>query len=248
MENNPTENNNQEEINKIENLSPKNKQTIFSAIIIAGAMIALAILLKGNTTPISQKNTNDNQENTTAEIREISSEEHILGNPNAKIIIVEYSDTGCPFCKMFHNTMHRIVDEYKGDVAWVYRHFPIPSLHPNAFIEAIATECATEQGGNDTFWNFTDEIYNRTNSDNQFTRNDLNQIAIDLNLDMVSFNNCMESGKYNKKIEQDILDGQLGGVRGTPSSFIVIDGKVVDQIEGAAPYEGIKTKLDSYLR
>ena len=240
MENNTTEN------NTVENNKKNNIQSIVGAIIVVGLIIAFAILLKDTKPPLN--NIKNNTNTTTNDIREVSPSDYILGNPDAKIKIVEYSDTGCPFCKMFHFTMHRIVEEYNGEVAWVYRHFPILSLHPYAFEEAVASECASEQGGNEMFWNYIDEIYTRTNSDNTFTKSDLEDIASDLSLDLNQFNTCMASGKYDEKIEQDILDGQLGGVRGTPSSFIVVDGKVVDQIQGAAPYENVKAQIEFYLK
>lgn len=92
-------------------------------------------------------------------IRPVTSDDHIVGNINAKIVIVEYSDLDCPFCKSFHNTMHRVVKESNGDVAWVYRHYPITQLHPNAYQKAEATECAWEQGGNTAFWKYADKVF-----------------------------------------------------------------------------------------
>jgi protein-disulfide isomerase len=94
-----------------------------------------------------------------AEIEPVSATDHILGDPNAEIVIVEYSDLGCPFCKIFHATMHEIVDEYEGKVAWVYRHYPIKELHPIAPEAAEASECVAELGGNAKFWEYIDEIF-----------------------------------------------------------------------------------------
>ena len=100
------------------------------------------------------------------QMRPVSADEHILGNADARIVIVEYSDLECPFCKVFHNTMHEVVKTRAGEVAWVYRHYPIPQLHPKAFHEAEATECAWEQGGNEAFWKYTDKIFEITPSNN----------------------------------------------------------------------------------
>ena len=99
------------------------------------------------------------------ELRPLSGSDHIWGNPNAKIIIVEYSDLECPFCKVFHQTLHQVVEK-NAEVAWVYRHYPILGLHPKAFREAEATECAFEQGGNDMFWKYTDKLFEVTPSNN----------------------------------------------------------------------------------
>ncbi len=97
-------------------------------------------------------------------LKPVSPDDHILGDANAKIIIVEYSDLECPFCKVFHNTMHQVVEKSNGDVAWVYRHYPIPQLHKKAFREALATECAWEQKGNDGFWKYMDKLFEITTS------------------------------------------------------------------------------------
>ena len=93
-------------------------------------------------------------------IRGVQDDDHIIGDKNAKVVIVEYSDTECPFCKVFHETLHQVVSEYDGkDVAWVFRHWPIPQLHPKAPKEAEALECAAELGGNDMFWKYTHKLF-----------------------------------------------------------------------------------------
>ncbi len=88
--------------------------------------------------------------------------DHIRGNPNAPVSLIEYSDFECPFCKRFHDTAKQIVQQYGGKVNWVYRHFPLDFHNPAAQREAEAAECAAELGGNEAFWRFTDLIYTRT--------------------------------------------------------------------------------------
>ncbi len=97
------------------------------------------------------------------EMKAVSPDEHLLGNTNARIVIVEYSDLECPFCKTFHNTMHEVVKS-DPEVAWVFRHYPIPQLHAKALREAEATECAWEQKGNEGFWKYADKIFEITPS------------------------------------------------------------------------------------
>lgn len=94
--------------------------------------------------------------------RPISAADHIWGDPNAPVKIIEYSDLQCPFCQRFHPTMQQIVTEYKGQVAWVYRHFPLEQIHPHARKEAEAAECAAELGGNNAFWVFVDALFKGT--------------------------------------------------------------------------------------
>lgn len=141
------------------------KLAIPISIVIAGALIAGALFYV-NSQPRTPSDPNQGQ--VLKEIRGVQADDHILGNPEAEIVIVEYSDTECPFCKQFHETMHQIITEYgsSGKVAWVYRHFPIEQLHPKAQKEAEALECAAEQGGNEVFWKFTDKVYEITNSNN----------------------------------------------------------------------------------
>lgn len=211
---------------------------IAGAILIVGVLIAGAILLKGNSGPIEKTS-------TLFQGRPISREDHILGNQNAKIIVVEYSDLECPFCKSFHNTMHRVVNESNGDVAWVYRHYPIPQLHAKAFREAEATECAFEQGGNDAFWKYTDRIFEITPSNDGLEESELSKIAEYAGLDKTVFNNCLDSGKFRDKVQADVDDGIKAGVNGTPSSFVLKKGKVVDTFPGALPYAEIMQKIQA---
>ena len=207
-----------------------------------GILIAGAILLKGSKAPTANVPTVDNVKNTTMQGRLVSSSDHILGNMNAKIVIVEYSDLECPFCKVFHETMHKVIKENR-EVAWVYRHYPIPQLHSKAFREAEATECAFEQNGNDAFWKYTDRVFESTPSNNSLPESELPRIAEYVGLNVASFNDCLNSGKFKDKVQADIDDGVKAGVNGTPSSFILVNGKVVDNIPGAQPFEAVMQKL-----
>jgi protein-disulfide isomerase len=87
----------------------------------------------------------------------VTEADHIKGNLDAEVIVVEFSDFDCPFCTRFHATMNAIVAKYPpNEVAWVYRHFPLESLHPNAKAVSVASECVAKLGGNEAFWKFTD--------------------------------------------------------------------------------------------
>ncbi|MBX4210803.1 DsbA family protein, partial [Candidatus Parcubacteria bacterium] len=156
----------------------KNNLTVPVAIIIAGALVAGAVFLKGGS---QQTPTNANTAAAAVSIPKdltiapISPTDHIRGNPNADIILVEYSDLECPYCKVFQVTMNQIMTDLgkDGSVAWVYRHFPLykpdeygRSLHAKAGKEAEASECVAELGGEDNFWKFIDKIYEITPSNN----------------------------------------------------------------------------------
>lgn len=168
------------------------------------------------------------------------------GNKDAKITIVEFSDTECPFCKRFHVTMNQIIDEYGDKVKWVYRHFPLTSLHPNAAKEAEATECAGDLGGNEGFWAFTDRLFEVTPSNNRFDIAELPNIAQDVGLNRKKFESCLESGKYAQKVKMQADQAVAAGGRGTPYSVLVAgDEHIV--INGAQPYEQIKAAIESVL-
>ena len=209
------------------------------AIIIAGIIIGGAILLKdslpGDGSGLANIPGDPNSLNV--EIRPVSGDDHILGNKNAKIVIVEYSDTECPFCKNFHRTMQEGGKENDGEVAWVYRHYPIPELHSKAPRQAEATECAYEQGGNTAFWKYIDRMFEVTPSNNGLPDSELENIAEYVGLNSSAFYTCLQSGKYKDKVADDIADGRKAGVSGTPSSLILVNGKVVDRIAGAQPLD-----------
>lgn len=232
----------------MENMENNNQKQIVSALIIAGVIIAGVILLKDSKPKEIIKTQNINKTENLAyiniDINPVNDEDHILGNKNAEIVIVEYSDTECPFCKIFHKTMQKVVQE-KTNVAWVYRHFPIPQIHSKAPREAEATECAFEQGGNTIFWKYIDRLFTITPSNNGLNDEELTNIAQYIGLNTSFFYTCLESGKYKTKVEDDVNDGVKAGVKGTPFSFILVNGKVIDIIQGAQPYEIVIQKLDA---
>src|SRR3990167_8218763 len=100
-----------------------NKKLVPLSIVVAGAMIAAAVYFGGDKeNPRPQADPREARQEI--EVPRVTGADHIFGNPEASIKIVEYSDTECPFCKTFHYTMKQVVDAYGGQVAWVYRHFP----------------------------------------------------------------------------------------------------------------------------
>lgn len=178
----------------------------------------------------------------------VTNKDHIRGNINAKVILVEYSDLECPFCKKFDPTMKQILKEYGDKVAWVYRHYPLP-FHENAQKEAEASECAAELGGNITFWNYIDAILDRTTSNGKgFALEKLVPLAQELGLDEKKFKTCLDNGTYEEKIKKEIDTAAKGGVNGTPATIIISSTGKRDVISGALPYDEIKTQLDKLLK
>jgi len=226
-------------------MEEKNKFGVPQAIILAGIVIAAAILLSGWKGEITKtENRAESRKDITVE--PVTPKDHILGDlSSAKVAIIEFSDTECPFCKLFHPTLHKIVTDYKGEVVWVYRHFPIEQLHKKAFKESEATECAAELGGNSAFWSYLDKIFERTPSNDGLDPAELPKIAGEIGLDIPKFNSCLSGGKHKNFVEEQFKDGVKAGVSGTPSSVLINlkSGKKIF-LEGAQSYESVKGAVE----
>jgi protein-disulfide isomerase len=224
------------------------------AIVIAGALVAGAIIFSDSPKSAGQAADNIATRNQVgadtdtadASILAIRPDDHVLGNPNADVLIIEYSDTECPFCKQFHVTMKEIMDQYgkTGSVAWIYRHFPLDQIHPKARKEAEALECVNELGGNDAFWRYLDRIFEITPANNGLDLTQLPVLAKEVGIDVNRFNSCLSSGKYADRVESDFADGVVLGVKGTPYS-IVWNRKTGKQmpLNGAYPFTNVKAIL-----
>jgi protein-disulfide isomerase len=206
-----------------------------TAIVIAGAIIAISIIW--TKSPSVSRPTAEKGDAFEQQVKPITDEDYIIGNPKAKVKIIEYSDPSCPFCKVFHNTMRKIMNDYgdSGNVAWVYRHYTLDKadstgfiLHPNANKEAQAFECAGSLGGNEKFWTYANRLYEVTpsvtnQSPNGLDPKELPKIAEFSGLNVTDFNNCLTTEKFKAKIDTSFTDAVNIGIQGTPSSLIVLD-------------------------
>ncbi len=111
------------------------------------------------------------------------SKDHWYGSKNARYVIIEYSDFECPFCRRFHSVPKKLLKDFGDKLAWVYRHVPLNSIHPNSQMEAEASECATEIGGNQGFWKYANKLFEETKSNGRsFSKEDLIEMANKLGL------------------------------------------------------------------
>ena len=184
-------------------------------------------------------NTNTTKTTTTtttkSNVPAVSDSDHIRGNKNAKVVLIEYGDFQCPYCIRHHPNMEKLISEYGDKVAWVFRHFPL-SFHENAQPAAVASECASEQG---KFWEFADAMY----ADGASLGTDFYvKTATDLGINVESFKTCLSSGKYDSLIDAEQAAGSAAGVTGTPATYI--NGTLVS---GAVPYATLKTMVDAAL-
>lgn len=232
----------------------KNNLPLIFSIIVGAMIIGAAIVYSKSaafttgTKPLAR--VADQNEGTGMEyIAPVTAADHIRGNSDAPVTLVEFSDTECPFCKQFQNTLTQIVGEYGGKVAWVYRNFPLESLHPKAPHEAEAIECANALGGNDVFWKYLDRLFAVTPSNNGLDPAELPQIAEFVGLSRSQFESCLSSGKYAEKVASQAEDARKSGGNGTPYTVIIgKDGKAVNVISGAEPYYTVKIAVEKALR
>ncbi len=226
------------------------------SIIIAGIIIAGSTVWvnspagfnadSGSGAPVvAEEGFGNNLSDTAKNVNPVSKADHVRGNPKAKVTIIEYSDFECPFCSRFHPTVMQVLEEFSDDVNWVYRHFPLTSIHPSAMSAAIASECAGDVGGNDAFWGFTDKLFSNQHSlgNSLYTR-----IASEIGLSEDAFSSCLNSGKYQDKVRADMQNATDAGGRGTPFSVIVTDKGDVFPFSGALPYENVRALVVEALK
>lgn len=215
------------------------------SIIVAGAIIALAIYFTmGNKGPAQPQGQNPAQ---PAEVSGIQADDLLHGNKNAEIKIIEFSDTECPFCKRYHETMKKIVKEYKGKVAWVYRFFPLDNLHPKARTEALAIACAQKIAGTQKAVKYLDRIMEITPSNNRLDLAELPKIAKYVGVDTTAFKKCMDNKEAKARVDKNFNEAIKIGAQGTPHNVIIYKGKQI-VIPGGLPYERMKQAIDSMLK
>ncbi len=153
------------------------------------------------------------------------------GNPNAKVIMVEFADFQCPHCALMKNIMKEVVEKHKNDVVLYFKQFPLP-FHPYAALASKATLAANRQG---SFWQMHDLIF-----DNQMKLDEaiFKQFAAQLNLNVEKFEADMNDPELQKEIERNLIEGQQAGLTGTPTLFI--NGK---QYRGESTVEKISEKI-----
>lgn len=181
-------------------------------------------------------------------VKGVSAIDHLRGNKNAKVTAIVYSDMECPFCKAFHPTIQQAFDDYKGQISWVYRHFPL-SFHQNAQKEAEAAECVASIGGEEKFWKFLDTVFQRTTSTGTgIALTALGPLAKEIGVDQQKFQTCLDSGKMAARVNTDLQEGQAAGIDGTPGTILIAsDGNKV-LVPGAVPASELKSQIDALLK
>ncbi len=163
------------------------------------------------------------------------------GSEKAPVTLIEFSDFQCSFCRKFwQTTLPQIEKKYinTGKAKFVYRHFAI--LGKPSVAAAQAVECAGEQG---KFWPYHDKLFASAGSALAFTDGKLKSYAKELGLKSPDFSQCLDSGKYLKKVEGETAMAAFLGARGTPAFFL--NGQL---IAGAQPFEVFEAAIEKELK
>ena len=186
------------------------------------------------------------------EVIGLQENDHVRGNPDAPVLLIEYSDVDCPFCVRHHDTMNQLLEKYGDQVAWVYRHLPIDQNHPNARKKSELTECVADSLGNDAFWISIDEFLSGRNisfdqvlqklETEGFTTKDVEE--------------CLEKGTLAEYTDQLVADSIIiaqslsdDGRYGTPLTLVYNqeEGVLAPPVSGAQPINIIETFIDGVI-
>lgn len=184
-------------------------------------------------------------------VRISADDDPIIGDPNAPIAIIEFSDFQCPFCERFNSqTLPALYEEYidKGLAKLVFRDFPIQSIHPNAVVTALAAECADDQ---DAFKGMHDTLFDNQSEWSKSSSQDIVGVLVgyasDIGINADEFETCLVMGNHIEDIRGDLEDGRAYGVSGTPGFYIGNDDIGYVSIQGAQPFESFKRVIDAQL-
>ncbi len=219
------------------------------SILIAGLLVGGGIYFASTANPREIEKTPTVKKESDLSIKKVDPlSDHINGSKEAEIFIVEYSDFECPYCKRYNDEISaKLVKKYKNNskVAFVFRHFPLSSIHPSSFGEAVASECAAKLGGENKFEEFKQKMFASTSSTGSFDNNKLPDLAEEIGLNRSEFSNCLKDPSISKKVKASYDEALNAGLRGTPSIFAQL--KNGESYPIPADYEVIDKSLEAFL-
>lgn len=220
----------------------KNPNFLPIVIIAAGLLIAIAVFFvrSGAVAPAGVD---------LSRLRPVSTADHVAGNPDAPVVVIEYADIDCEYCKQTDEAMAQIVADYakEGSVAWVYRHFPLIDAHPHAAAHAEAAECAASLGGPGLFFRFIDALHQAAPGANQFDPAGYGAVVSSLGLSVSNFQSCIDGSKFEKRVADDFDNAIAIGAAGAPYSVILIKGHDPIPVSGFVPYPALKKIIEAAL-
>ncbi len=176
-------------------------------------------------------------------IRPVTGDDHIRGSRDAPVQMIVFTDFECPYCKSLHQrTLPLLQKDYGSSLVIVYRHFPLPRFSKSQ-TEAEASECAYLLGGDEAFWDYADNIFTTTPSENGLDLDELPKIAQRVGLDVGQFEKCLAGGKGAARVEADKREGVVAGISITPSivfrhrnTTVLVEGSYLSRIRAAIDY------------
>lgn len=214
------------------------------AIIIAGALIALALYNRNVEPLISETGSTVSDPSPNAFLEPSPEYDHIRGSVDAPVTIVEWSDFQCPFCSDFHPILKKLIEDRGDEVRWVYRDFPLTNIHPEALPSAIASGCVALLAGNDAYWEFADFLFeNQSILSSQLYL----QKAIDLGITEGELAACVEREDIASGIADEQSEAITLGATGTPFSIVVTPRKELIPFTGALSREQLDQVIDYAL-
>lgn len=144
----------------------------------------------------------------------IAEHDHVRGNRDAELVLVEYADFSCPYCARAHKTLDELQRRHGERLALVYRHLPLTDLHPFAQPAAEAAEAAGAQG---KFWEMHDALFE---NQGMLDEDSLPALAASLQLDAARFRSEFEGGRHRQRVQADMQEAHAAGASGTPTFFI----------------------------
>lgn len=176
--------------------------------------------------------------------------DHIKGNVNAPVSMIEYADFECPYCKRFHETPEKVLKKLGNKVNWIYRSMPLSFHGQAAILEAKAGECAARVGGNDTFWKYSSDLfkYTKTNGKGLGDNQTVFTLAKKYGIDNGKFKGCLTDPAIQKRIEATLKSASDLGISGTPTT-IVRNNKTgqIQVVVGARPASQVEAAINKVM-
>jgi len=199
-------------------------------------VVALAIVIVAAIMILGQSKVNSQPQSIEASLDKSE------GATEAPVVVMEYADFQCPYCRQFAtNAEHQLKTDYidPGKVRFVFRHMAF--IGEESRQAAEASECANEQGH---FWEYHDKLFAEQAGENvgAFSVDNLKRFAADLNLNTEQFNQCLDSGQYRDKVQQEVAEGQRRGVSSTPTLFV--NGQL---IQHGNDYQVLQAAIESAI-
>jgi len=190
-----------------------------AAVIIGSIIIAITVFFTNGGSLKKELTPDELHKKQVSVMLEIQKDDYVRGNKDAEIILYEYSDIDCSFCREFHKTMKETISE-NTNVAWVYRHFPVDSLHPFARQKAEAVECVGSLGGEDAFFGVLDTLMEDVSFYNVFDIEKISALAETFGVQKDVLQQCITDKTFTEKIM--VQQGQAvdSGAKGTPYSIL----------------------------